>query len=161
MRVGSEAKSHRSVLDALDPCDLARVGGGLLWMGDGGVACERPVHEVRVASFRIGRSLVSRAAYRRFLDENPREPLPRFWTRSRWSEPDAPVVGVSWEAARRFAAWAGCRLPSEGEWEYVGRLSDCVRRSLGICDLFGKVVQWLEDDWHASYIGFRLARSEP
>ncbi|PJF41202.1 MAG: TIR domain-containing protein [Chloroflexi bacterium] len=34
---------------------------------------------------------------------------------------DAPVAGVDWFMARDFAAWLGCRLPTEREWEYAAR----------------------------------------
>jgi len=46
----------------------------------------------------------------------------RFFTPGAWA--DHPVTEVTWEGARRFAAWAGGRLPTEVEWEAAARGRD-------------------------------------
>ena len=42
-----------------------------------------------------------------------------------------PVVGVSWFECQKFAQWAGCRLPTEREWEYSARGIESLRYPWG------------------------------
>jgi len=131
--------------------EFARIPGGTFWMGSPNALDESPRHQVVLPSFWMGRFPVTNQQYASYLGESPEEQPPKFWDDAARNHPSLPVVGVSWEEARRFAAWAGCRLPSEAEWEYVGRISDAVRERWGIHQLYGRVVQWVEDDWHGSY----------
>lgn len=52
-----------------------------------------------------------------------REPAPAWWSgeKAPADREDHPVVGVTLAAARRFAAWAGKRLPTAAEWVLAAR----------------------------------------
>jgi formylglycine-generating enzyme required for sulfatase activity len=101
---------------------------------------ESPVHQVTVSSFRIGRFPVTVGEFAEFVEAGERGYLARAnWSDEGWSLraqnsrtepwnwsgqarlPNRPVVGVSWFEAAAYAAWAGGRLPTEAEWEWVAR----------------------------------------
>ncbi len=76
-------------------------------------------------AFWIDRYEVSIHQYGKFLAATGYR-KPRHWPELRGAgiSVNAPIFGVDVEDARRYAAWAGRRLPSEAEWEKAARGTD-------------------------------------
>jgi len=105
---------------------MVRIPAGSFWMGsDIDRPDERPLHQVALDSYAIDRYEVTNAQYQRYLAATGRPPPP-FWEGLQFpqAQGDAPVVGVSWEDADAYCAWAGKRLPTEAEWENACRGPD-------------------------------------
>jgi formylglycine-generating enzyme required for sulfatase activity len=92
---------------------------------------ERPVHEVCVDDFLIGKYEVTRGEWRSVMGDVPAAPTTCAADR-------CPVTGVSWgevqEFLRRLNAASGggaFRLPTEAEWEYAARSGGKAQRFAG------------------------------
>jgi len=107
--------------------EFVEIPAGKFWMGwDEGLPGEGPRHPIRVDDFAIAKTPVTNAEYARFLDATPIAP-PAYWGDPRFSDPQQPVVGVSWKEAVAYCEWLTVetgqtyRLPTEAEWEKATR----------------------------------------
>ena len=111
---------------------------------------EGPAHRVLLEPFALSRRLVTNGEWDEFIaDGGYRAPAlwlsdgwdwvkragiaaPLYWregeyfTHAGWAprDPNAPVAHISYFEADAFAAWKGCRLPTEFEWEVLAHGRD-------------------------------------
>jgi len=146
-----------------------------------GATDEKPVHEVCLKGFQMGRYEVTQGQWRALMGGNP----------SHFSScgDDCPVEKVSWNDIQEFLkilkrkTGLNFRLPSEAEWEYACRggvanetycggneagrvgwykgnsgskthgVGGKAPNGFGLYDMSGNVWEWTEDCWNDSYNG--------
>ena len=85
-------------------------------------------HAIDIKRFYIDRTPVTNKQFKTFLDQSRYRPKDSANFLKDWRDgaypagwDDRPVVWVSIEDARAYAAWAGKRLPHEWEWQYAAQ----------------------------------------
>jgi iron(II)-dependent oxidoreductase len=142
------------------------VSAGPFTMGDDKhLPDEKPAHQVTLPAYYIDKYEVTNEQYKKFCEEtNHATPANPFWdTQYFESNPQMPVVGVSFADATAYAVWAGKRLPSEDVAEAsraninsqhptpVGQYPNGAS-AYGVHDMAGNVQEWV-DGFYQAYQG--------
>ncbi|TRU45772.1 MAG: serine/threonine-protein kinase pkn1 [Microcystis aeruginosa Ma_QC_Ca_00000000_S207] len=161
--------------------EMVYIPAGRFNMGSNERENDKPIHEVNVPAFQIGKYPVTQAQYQAVMGNNP----------SGFSgNPQNPVESISWFNAQEFCEKLSqltaktYRLPTEAEWEYACRAGTETRFSFGeeenqlgdyawfdgnsnntthpvgekrpnpwgICDMHGNVWEWCADQQHKNYV---------
>ncbi len=115
-----------------EPFTEPRTGARFLWTPGGSFLMgsrypdEDPPHQVRISPFWLAETPVTRREYAIYLEQGDCEE-PTYWKDGRFSQPDQPVIGVSWHEAMAYCRWLSettglpISLPTEAQWEFAAR----------------------------------------
>ena len=112
--------STKPIGHAIREPEMIAIRGGSFAMGSNDDPTERPVHQVTVKPFSIGKYPVT-------VQEWNECAAAKACGFTAIGKDDAPITNVSWTDAQQYAAWLAqttkksYRLPSEAEWEYAAR----------------------------------------
>jgi formylglycine-generating enzyme required for sulfatase activity len=114
----AEYKNKRPTTLYISEADMEFIwveGGAFMMGSDHGNNCEKPVHQVRLDGFYMGKTPVTQKQWKRIMGNNP----------SYYKGDDLPVESVSWNDAQKYIERLNqltgrfFRLPTEAEWEYA------------------------------------------
>jgi formylglycine-generating enzyme required for sulfatase activity len=117
-RENKTAQYYREILPQNVPLDMVYIPGGTFMMGSNEYDSEKPIHQVRVKPFFMGKYAVTQGQYQAIMGTNP-----SYFKNG----DDYPVECVSWYDGVNFCnklseiTGKSYNLPSEAQWEYACR----------------------------------------
>jgi formylglycine-generating enzyme required for sulfatase activity/predicted MPP superfamily phosphohydrolase/energy-coupling factor transporter ATP-binding protein EcfA2 len=132
----------------IKPSPMVKVEAGEFTRGANEYKWEKPIRQIYLDEFMMGKYPVTNEEFKVFVDEGgygnkeywttdgwkwkeeEKISVPEYWYDGKWNRPNFPVVGVSWYEAAAYANWLSkktgkeYRLPTEAEWEKAARGTD-------------------------------------